>query len=84
MSEIRRQKNESFEGFMRRAKRQWVQSGKLIQAKKILHRIPRKSKNVVRKQRVKFIRETNRVTYLRKIGRMPEEPETPNRSTKKK
>jgi len=35
VSEIKRKKGESFEGFIRRVKRQWLRSGKLIQAKKV-------------------------------------------------
>lgn len=76
---MKRKKNESFEGFMRRVKRQWQRSGKLLQAKKIKFRVDKKSKNVQRKQTVgrnKMIAKTN---YLRKIGKLPPEEDRYNR-----
>lgn len=73
MSELKRKKGESFEGFMRRVKRQWKMSGKILQAKKIQFFIPQKSKNVKRKQAVKKAKNISKTNYLRKIGKLPEE-----------
>lgn len=76
MSEIKRKKGESFESFMRRVKRRWQQSGKLLQAKKIQFHIPEKSKNLRHKKTVEYLQKVSKTTYLRKIGRLPEEDTT--------
>lgn len=79
MSELKRRKGESFEGFIRRVKRQWLRSGKLIQAKKIKYFIPKKSKNIQRKHTVKKAKLISKTNYLRKIGKLPPEDEKFNR-----
>jgi ribosomal protein S21 len=73
VSEIKREKSESFESFLRRARRVIQYSGVLIQARKIQYHDRKKSKNVRRKQRVQRIHEVSRENYLRKIGRLPQE-----------
>lgn len=75
MSELKRKRSESFEGFIRRAKRQWQKSGKLIQAKKIQYYIPKKSKNLQNKKTVKKVQLASKENYLRKIGKLPPEEE---------
>ena len=76
MSEMKRKKGESFEGFMRRVKRSWQQSGKILQAKKVKYYTPPKSRNVRRKQAVAYAQEQSKEQYLRKIGKLPVEEET--------
>lgn len=71
MSELKRKRGESFEGFVRRVKRQWQRSGKLIQAKKIQYYTPKKSKNLQNKKAVKKVKLASKETYLRKIGKLP-------------
>ncbi len=80
MSEIKRKKNESFEGFMRRVKQTWLKSGKILQAKKVRFFIPDKSKNVKRKQAVSRAQKISKTNYLRKIGKLPPEEEKFGRS----
>ena len=63
MSELKRRKGESFEGFIRRVKRQWLRSGKLIQAKKIQFFSPKKSKNLQRKYAVKKSKLISKTNY---------------------
>lgn len=75
MSEIKRKKSESFEGFMRRVKRTWQRSGKILQVKKIQFYNPPQSKNVQRKHAVKRAKMVSKTAYLRKIGRLPPEEE---------
>ncbi|MCF6276279.1 MAG: hypothetical protein L3J07_00345 [Candidatus Magasanikbacteria bacterium] len=58
---------------MRRVKRNWKQSGKLLQARKVKYFDPKKSKNLKKNQAVKKAHKADKITYLRKIGRMPEE-----------
>ncbi len=73
MSEVKRRKGESFEVFMRRVKKRWMQSGKLLQARKIQFYTPKKSKNMQRKSTVKRNEMISKTNYLRKIGKLPEE-----------
>ena len=73
MSEIKRKRSESFDAFMRRVKRRWLQSGKLLEARKVQFFIPHKSKNVQKISAVKRVHEISKTNYLRKIGKLPEE-----------
>lgn len=73
VSEIKRKKGESFEAFIRRVKRRWQQSGKLLQARKVKFQQPKTSKNMQKNQTVKKLQKFSKLTYLRKIGRLPEE-----------
>lgn len=82
MSELKRKKNESFEGFMRRVKQQWQRSGKLLQARKIQYFEPTKSKNVQRVQAIKYAHKVAKTEFLRKIGKLPPE-ELKKRNTKR-
>ncbi len=82
MSELKRKKNESFEGFMRRVKQQWQKSGKVIQARKIQYFEPKKSKNVKRILAVKYAHKQAKMSFLRKIGKLPAE-EMNKRPTKR-
>jgi len=73
VSEIKRKKGESFEGFMRRVKQQWQRSGKILQARKVQYFLPSKSKNVERKQAVSRAKLISKINYLKKVGKLPEE-----------
>lgn len=76
MSEVKRKKGESFEAFMRRTKKRWQQSGKLLQARKVQFYLPEKSKNLQKKKKVEYLQKVSKLNYLRKIGRLPAEEET--------
>lgn len=73
MSEIKRRKNESFEAYMRRVKKRWQQSGKILQVKKIRYHSRDKSRNMRRKSALHRLQKADQIAYLKKIGRMPEE-----------
>lgn len=73
MSEIKRKKNESFEAFIRRVKKRWQQSGKVLQVKKIQFHEPGKSKNMRKKSALHRLNVSSKMDYLKKIGRLPEE-----------
>lgn len=73
MAEIKRRKNESFEAFMRRVKRRWQQSGKLLQAKKIRFYAGDQSKTERKRSALHRLKMSARINYLKKIGRLPEE-----------
>ena len=73
MSEIKRKKNESFEAFMRRVKKRWQQSGKILQVKKIQFHEREKSRTMRRKSALHRLTVASKMEYLKKIGRLPEE-----------
>ena len=73
MTEIKRRKTESFEAFMRRVKKRWQQSGKILQVKKIRFFTGQKSKNMRRRSALHRLAKAEKITYLKKIGRLPEE-----------
>lgn len=73
MSEIKRKKNESFEAFIRRVKKRWQQSGKILQVKKIQFHERDRSKNMRKKSALHRLKVADKMEYLKKIGRLPEE-----------
>jgi len=73
VSEIKRKRGESFESFIRRVKRRWQQSGKLLQARKVQFYQDKKSKNLQKKNRVELLHKVSKLNYLRKVGRLPAE-----------
>ncbi|KKQ40625.1 MAG: hypothetical protein US58_C0015G0018 [Candidatus Magasanikbacteria bacterium GW2011_GWA2_37_8] len=73
VSEIKRRKNESFEAYIRRVKKRWQQSGKVLQVKKIRFFAGDKNRNMRRKSALHRLEVTEKMTYLKKIGRLPEE-----------
>lgn len=73
MSGIKRRKNESFEAYMRRVKKIWQQSGKVLQVKKTQFFEGQKSKNMRRKSALHRLSVADKMNYLKKIGRLPED-----------
>ncbi len=73
VSDQKRKKNESFEGFMRRVKQQWKRSGKILQARKVKYFAPAKSKNIRAKTAVSRAKIISKTNYLRKTGKLPPE-----------
>ncbi len=73
VSGVKRRKNESFEAYMRRVKKVWQQSGKVLQVKKTQYFTGMKSKNMRRKSALHRLAVAEKIEYLKKIGRAPEE-----------
>jgi len=73
VSQIKRKKNESFEAFLRRVKRRWQQSGKILQVKKIQFFTNTPSKSNKRRSALHRLDVTEKINYLKKIGKLPEE-----------
>jgi len=74
MSEVKRKDNESFESLIRRFTKKTLQSGKLLQARKI--RFFKKKSNV-KKLKSKALRSMEiekKIDYLKKIGKFDEFP----------
>ncbi len=74
-SETARKQNESFDAFLRRTKRDWRSSGKLLQVKKVRFLEEPKSKNLRKQHKVTHLAMKAKEAYLRKIGKLPEEEE---------
>lgn len=73
MTEVKRRKSETFESLLRRFNKRMIQSGKILQAKKIRFLEKQPNKNLSKKLalRRKTIREQKE--YLKKIGKLIEE-----------
>ena len=79
MSEIKRNRNESFESFMRRVKKRWQQSGKILEIKKKRYHADKKSKNARKRSALHRLDVAGKMAYLAKIGKLPEEKSRPRR-----
>lgn len=73
MAGVKRKKNESFESYMRRVKKVWQQSGKVLQVKKTRYFAGAKSKGTRRKSALHRLAVSEKMAYLKKIGRLPED-----------
>jgi ribosomal protein S21 len=70
MLEVKRKDGESFESLIRRFTRKTIQSGKILQAKKIRFFSKEKSTRAVRDGALRRKNITARFDYLKKIGKM--------------
>lgn len=73
MSEIKRKKSESFEAFLRRVKKRWQQSGKMLQVKKNKFFSRKASKSARKRSALHRLQVTQKIDYLKKIGKLPED-----------
>jgi ribosomal protein S21 len=73
VAEIKRRKNESFEAFMRRVKKRWQQSGKILQVKKVQFFSHKPSKTRRQKSALHRIAMSDKISYLKRIGRLADE-----------
>lgn len=70
VSDIKRKKGESFEGFMRRVKQQWQRSGKLLEARKGQYFEKKANKGSKRKQALAKLKTSTKLAYLKKTGKL--------------
>ena len=70
MLEVKRKDGESFESLIRRFTRKTIQSGKILQAKKIRFFTKEKSKKEARDTALRRKTITARFDYLKKIGKL--------------
>lgn len=73
MAEIKRKKGESFEGLLRRFNKRLIESGKIIQAKKIQFRQRPKSRGALKASALRRKELREKKEYLRKIGKLKED-----------
>ena len=79
MSDIKRKRGESFDAFMRRVKKRWQQSGRLLQARKVKFFTRKKSKGMQHSSAVRKVKLISKTNYLRKIGKLVEDEDQPRR-----
>ncbi len=84
MSEIKRKNGESFEGFMRRVKQQWLRSGKLLEVRKGQYFEAKPNKNQRHKETVARVKRTTQLKRLERAGKLPAQPEFPNKNRNKR
>ena len=74
MAEVKRKKGESFEALARRFSKKVQQSGRLLQSRKIRYFTKKKNKTAVRSAAARRNEITAKREYLKKIGKLVEEP----------
>lgn len=72
MLEVKRKNNESFEALIRRFTKKTIQSGKILQAKKIRYFSKEKSKRELKDSALRRKTITNKIEYLKRVGKMDE------------
>jgi ribosomal protein S21 len=70
MAEAKRKKNETFESLLRRFNKKLMQSGKLLQAKKIRYLTKEPNKNLSKDLALRRKRIKEKKEYLKKIGKL--------------
>ena len=73
MVECKRKKGETFESFLRRFNKRIIQSGKVLQFKKVQFHKKDENKNLVKKSTLKRMELKKRYEFLLKVGRLKEE-----------
>ncbi|MCX6740624.1 MAG: 30S ribosomal protein S21 [Candidatus Parcubacteria bacterium] len=73
MSEVKRKKGETFESLLRRFSKRMIQSGKILQAKKIRFIQKPENKNLNKKLALRRLKIKTKKDYLKKIGKEVEE-----------
>jgi len=70
--EVKRKGNESFESMLRRFTKKTIQSGKILQAKKIKFFTKQKTKKDMKDTALRRKEITSKMDYLKKIGKLDE------------
>jgi ribosomal protein S21 len=73
MSEVKRKKGETFESVLRRFNKRMIQSGKILQAKKIRFLTKGPNKNLNKRLALRRLKIKSQKDYLKKIGKLIEE-----------
>ncbi len=73
MAEVKRKKGETFESLLRRFNKRILQSGKILQAKKVRFLEKQPNKNLTKKLALRRLKIKAQKEYLKKIGKLIEE-----------
>jgi ribosomal protein S21 len=74
VAEVKRKKGETFESLIRRFSKKVQQSGRLLQVRKIRYKTKDKNKTSVRSAAARREEITAKREYLKKIGKLVDEP----------
>jgi ribosomal protein S21 len=74
VAEVKRKKGETFESLIRRFSKKVQQSGRLLQVRKIRFKTKSKNKTALRSAAARREEITAKREYLKKIGKLVEEP----------
>lgn len=74
VAEVKRKKGETFESLIRRFSKKVQQSGRLLQVRKIRYKTKGKNKTAVRSAAARREEITAKREYLKKIGKLADEP----------
>ncbi len=74
VAEVKRKKGETFESLVRRFNKKIQQSGRLLQTRKIRYYEAKKNKTAVRSAAARRDEISKKRDYLKKIGKLVEEP----------
>ncbi len=70
MLEVKRKDNESFENMVRRFTKKTIQSGKILQAKKVRFYSKDSSKRKLKESALRRLDMSGKVEYLKRIGKL--------------
>jgi len=70
--EVRKKDNESFESLVRRFTKKTMQSGKILQAKKVRFYTKAKTRRALKESALRKHKITGKLEYLKKIGKLDE------------
>jgi len=73
MTEVKRKKSETFESLLRRFNKRMIQSGKILQAKKIRFKTKAANKNLTKQLALRRLKIKTKKDYLKKIGKLIED-----------
>jgi len=73
MAEAKRKRGETFESLLRRFNKRMIQSGKILQAKKVRFLEKEPNKNLAKKLALRRLKIIAQKEYLKKIGKLIEE-----------
>jgi len=74
VAEVKRKKGETFESLVRRFSKKIQQSGRLLQSRKVRFHERKKNKTAVRAAAARRNEISSKREYLKKIGKLIEEP----------
>jgi ribosomal protein S21 len=79
MVECRRKKGETFEAFVRRFNKKIMQSGVILQFKKVRFHTKKTNRNLRRQSALMRLEKKGQYEYLKKVGRIKEDERTGRR-----
>ena len=72
MLEVKRKNGESFEALIRRFTKKTIQSGKILQAKKVRFYDKKKTKRELKESALRRNKLTKKIDYLKRLGKLDE------------